>query len=202
LINSQSATRAPTNQIREVVSPGLFAEIAGIRVTASASRDAMAGNLISGRADQGVIGYAVRFNDNTASFPVGTVMDGIELHGAKALATFTGGRMEGRPAITIHASGSGHVIFVGTDSRDGGFYDAIFETVAARFGIAPLLDVPAGVDVVSRRCGKTKREILFVMNWATEPRKIQLPGAMEDKASGRRYSESFELASLDAAILT
>ena len=166
LINSQSATRAPNNQIREVVSPGLFAEIAGVRVTASASRDAMAGNLISGRADQGVIGYAVRFNQNTASFPVATMMDGIEPRGAKPLATFTGGRMQDRPAITLHASGRGHVIFVGSDSRDGGFYDAIFETVATRFDIPPLLDVPQAVDVVSRYCSKTNREYLFVMNWA------------------------------------
>jgi beta-galactosidase len=201
LINSQSATRAPTNQIREVVSPGLFAEIAGIRVTASASRDAMAGNLISGRADQGVIGYTVRFDQNTPAFPVGTMMDGIELRGARPIATFTGGRMEGRPAITVHASGRGHVIFVGTDSRDAGFYDAIFETVASRFSIPPLLDVPMGVDVVSRRCTKTNREFLFVMNWTTEPRTIRLPRAMEDKISDRRLSQSFELASLDAVIL-
>jgi hypothetical protein len=67
--------------------------------------------------------------------------------------------------------------------------------------MAPLIDVPPGVEVVSRRCRKTGRQFLFLLNWSTEPRTIPLPRAMEDRISGRRHSGTIELASLDAAIL-
>ena len=95
----------------------------------------------------------------------------------------------------------GHVIFVGTDSRDLDFYEAIADMLAAQFSIAPLLDVPPGIEVVSRRSVKTKAEYLFLMNWSSEPRRVSLPRPYLDRAN-RQVTNSFELASLDAAILT
>ena len=70
----------------------------------------------------------------------------ITLEGAEVLDTFAGGDLDGRPAITRHAFGSGVVTYLGTRLEDPA---TIMARALADAGVEPVV-APAGVEVVHR----------------------------------------------------
>jgi len=67
--------------------------------------------------------------------------------GAEVLATFTGGMLDGMPAITRHATGSGTAWYVATEPDD---LAAVLDAVLAGTGVAPATAPPADVEIVER----------------------------------------------------
>jgi beta-galactosidase len=85
----------------------------------------------------------------------------IELAGADAVATFGGGRLAGRPAITRHKFGSGLAIYAGT-RLDQVTMARVVRSALGDAEIEATDDVPAGVEVVRRHVGP--RSIAFFLN--------------------------------------
>jgi beta-galactosidase len=85
----------------------------------------------------------------------------IELHGAEVVATFSGTRLDGRPAITRHASGSGLAIYLGT-RLDELAMARVIRSACGDAGVEPVMEVPAGVEVVRRDMARSS--ILFLLN--------------------------------------
>jgi hypothetical protein len=190
------------------VTPGVFSELAGVRVPHAASRNAMAGQLILGKADQNVgRGLAIVFRDKAAFAPA-TILEGIvgrvanSTHGRQSMevvATFRGGRMTGKPAVTVNRVGKGFVFYCGTDSRDDAFYEHLAHCAAGRAGLAPILAAPHGVCVTSRR--KEGREYVFLLNLTEQPKTVRLPAPAQELAEQRRVQGKFTLGPLGVAVL-
>jgi beta-galactosidase len=85
----------------------------------------------------------------------------IELHGADVVATFSGTRLDGRPAITRHASGSGLAIYLGT-RLDELAMARVIRSACGDARVEPVMEVPAGVEVVRRDMARSS--ILFLLN--------------------------------------
>jgi beta-galactosidase len=85
----------------------------------------------------------------------------IELHGAEVLATFTGARLDRRPAITRHAFGSGLALYIGT-RLDQLAMARVIRSACGDAGVEPVMEAPAGVEVVRRH--QARNSILFLLN--------------------------------------
>jgi beta-galactosidase len=85
----------------------------------------------------------------------------IELDGADAVATFTGTRLDGRTAITRHSFGSGLAIYLGT-RLDEPAMARVIRSACGDAGVEPVMEVPAGVEVVRRQMARSS--ILFLLN--------------------------------------
>ncbi|WP_110589476.1 beta-galactosidase [Microbacterium suaedae] len=104
---------------------------------------------------------------------------------AEAVATFTAGPSEGRPAITRRAHGSGAAWYLATmpapDSLDGVLGALLDDAgVAGEVG-----EIPADVEVARRG------ELLTIINHGTEPATVTAPGALLESG------EPFGTRSLD-----
>jgi len=185
VIDQKAGTRDTDGGFRETIEPGVFAEIAGIRVPGAGKP----------RADKQ---YQLTFGSNEDGFVAG-VMEGIELHGAEVLATFRGHGMEGKPAVTLHSSGNGYVVYVGANSSDQAFYNRLFLFLADRFHIPPILPAPAGVEVVSR--STASREYIFLLNLTDTSQIVELPGSRYELVSDTHVSGKHVLAAFDVAVV-
>jgi beta-galactosidase len=99
--------------------------------------------------------------------------DAIELEGAEAVASYTGGPLPGRPAVTRHEFGSGTVWYLGT-CPDEVAMRRITREAAAAAGVAPVLPgLPDSVEA-TRRDGPSA-SYLFLLNHGTEAVTVPLP---------------------------
>jgi len=85
----------------------------------------------------------------------------IELQGAEAVARFTGTRVDGRPAVTRHAFGSGLAMYIGT-RLDQLAMARVIRSACGDAGVEPVMEAPAGVEVVRRHLARSS--ILFLLN--------------------------------------
>ena len=115
------------------------------------------------------------------------------------LATYHGRALDDKPAITVHASGRGFVVYVSFTCRDDHFFDELFTCLGRRFHIQPLLEAPQGVDVVSRRNGST--EYLFLLNNTTQAVVVSVPAGMRSLLPAGEHRQNVRLGALDVAIL-
>ncbi|MCA2213130.1 beta-galactosidase [Jidongwangia harbinensis] len=94
--------------------------------------------------------------------------------GAEALASYAGGVLDGRPAITRHGYGAGVAWYVSTRLDEPG-RDALLATVAAAAGVRPACSgLPPGVEAV-RRVG-ADRSWLFLLNHTTTDHEVDADG--------------------------
>ena len=85
----------------------------------------------------------------------------IEPHGAEVVARFAGTRLEGRPAVTRHAVGSGLAVYIGT-RLDQLAMARVIRSACGDAGVEPVMEAPAGVEVVRRH--QARSSILFLLN--------------------------------------
>lgn len=97
----------------------------------------------------------------------------VELAGAVPVRTFVDGPMAGRPAVTRHAFGAGAAWYVATRQDEAGTA-ALVDELIAESGVAPVLDVPAGVEAV-RRVGE-QGSFVVVLNHTAEVAALDLVG--------------------------
>jgi beta-galactosidase len=109
--------------------------------------------------------------DNGSSASVWTEM--LHPRGAKTVATYEDGPVAGVPAITRNDVGTGTAWYVAT-SLESAAVDRLVADICAEAGLAPVLAVPAGVEVV-RRTGEG-RSYLFVLNHTSDPVEVPAEG--------------------------
>jgi len=85
----------------------------------------------------------------------------IEPHGAEVVAKFAGTRLDGRPAVTRNAVGSGLAVYIGT-RLDQPAMARVIRSACGDAGVEPVMEAPAGVEVVRRH--QARSSILFLLN--------------------------------------
>ncbi|PXA86556.1 beta-galactosidase [Nostoc sp. 3335mG] len=94
------------------------------------------------------------------------------------------GWLDGHPAIVTRKVGKGHVTYLGT-WPDQTSLNRLISRLAAQAGIGPAWpDIPAGVEVETRRSDKGST-IFVVQNWSGQSRTIRLPRTLQDILSNR-----------------
>ncbi len=200
VIGPETATRDRDNALRPQLAPGPLAELAGLVVSNSASKAAMAGNLLGGKLDQGLgSGYVARFESENESFEPATIMEAVELRGARPIAQFHGGLMEAMPAVCVNRTGAGMVVYVAMTCHNPRFHDRLFQAVQELAKIEPLLPTPVGVEVATRTTDRGT--IYFLNNLTTEPMQVPLSAPMMDLLTDRRADLTLELPPLGSAVL-
>ena len=200
LLNYRGATEYMDNSMRRALSPGAFAQIAGVQSDAMldlSEYNSKNGLLLEKLESQ----LGIRFAGSDAVYHPATIVESLHLEGAEVLATVVGGgRMEGQPVVTRHRSGQGWVFYVGVDSSDSEFYESIARAIAGTIELKPIVDAPHGVEVTTRSDGKTKWVFLLNLTETDHP-EIALPRAMDDAISGQTGLSKIALGPLGVAAL-
>jgi len=187
IINQRTGTKDIFNRYRELPSPGVFAEAAGIKVH-------WVENYITGK---NIKNFKVELENQM--YEPASYMDLIQLNGAEVLATFSGGELNGKPAITISKYGKGNILYMGTDATSPLLYEQTFNLLAKRLKFESLINVPLDVEVTSRQ---TSTEVFyFIINLTDTIREIQLKDSFIEVLSGKKISGHIELPGLDAIVL-
>ena len=200
ILNFRAATQNTDNSMRLTLSPGPFAEIAGVKTVAIldlVEYNSQAGNLDTQHQSE----LGIQFAGNQSIFKPRVAIESLALHGAETIATVRGGGpMEGRPAITRNRHEQGWVYYVGCDSTDDEFYETLARTVAATCNLTPLIAAPYGVEVTSRQDATTT--YYFLLNLTeTAHDNIALPHPMDDLIHEQRGITQISLGPLDVAVL-
>jgi beta-galactosidase len=185
VLDQGAGTRDAVGHDRPLPGPGVFAEMAGVHVHATS------------RIDGEVPELTVRFGKRI--FPALHDIEQVTLSGATQIAMLERAQEASLPGVTMHVYGKGRVVYCAAGSADVGLYEALFEEIGVRAGIVPLLDVPPGVDVVSRTTDEG--DILFVMNLTPVPQRIPLAHKYRDALSGSSVQRTLELAGFDVRVL-
>ena len=124
----------------------------------------------------------------------------IELEGAEVVATFAGGELAGRPAVTRHAYGSGVAWYLGTRPEPA-LMRQLLDRVRAEAGVGPVLPgLPDEVQAV-RRHGDDG-SYLLLLNHGPDPVTVTLPAPRIDLlAETRRPIDSVTLPRRGVAVL-
>ena len=123
----------------------------------------------------------------------------IETSGAKALASFAGGRLDRLAAVTRHELGSGTAYYIGT-RLDQASMARFLHSVWTEAGVAPQLEAPAGVEVLRRSIGH--RSILFLLNHRPSAVDVPLAQAGTNLVDGEAvHAGLFRLGPYGAAVI-
>jgi beta-galactosidase len=191
VLNYRAGTQYMDVSMRRVLPPGVFTEIAG--VTAETKLDLVDYSSLEQP-------FGINFSGTEAEFRPRTILESLTLRGAETIASFRGGRMAGRPAITRHRHGQGWVFYVGTDCADDLFHETLARTVGATGKLTPLIAAPYGVEVTSREDANTT--FYFLLNLTEDAKNdIALPHSMVDLLTEREGVTSISLGPLEVAVL-
>jgi hypothetical protein len=92
------------------------------------------------------------------------------------------------------------VFYVGCDSTDDGFYEALARIGGDAAALKPLIAAPYGIEVTCRQDAASI--YYFLLNLTqTAHEKIELPYPMEDLVGERRSITEISLGPLDVAVL-
>ena len=108
----------------------------------------------------------------------------VHLAGAEAVQTFTEYPLEGVPALTRRAAGSGAAWYLATfPDRDG--IESLVDRLLDESGVAPAAAADPGVELTRRRTGDG-RSFLFAINHSRSSGAVQASGV--DLLSGERFA--------------
>jgi len=120
--------------------------------------------------------------------------DSVELEGAEPVATFDGGWLAGRPAVTRRST----AWYVGTQlDREG--MDALVALLATETGLKPELDAPEGVEVVRRSA--EDRSFLFLLNHTQETAEVTVGAETQSVLDGDEHLGTVVLPPFGVAVL-
>jgi beta-galactosidase len=124
--------------------------------------------------------------------------DPIELEAAEAIATYAGGPLGGRPALTRNRLGQGTAYYVGTRLQSEAMARFLAK-ILNEHDLRPPLETPAGVEVVRRSAGA--RSLVFVLNHSEDTVEVKLNRPLEDLLTRRESSKILSLEPFGLAIL-
>lgn len=126
------------------------------------------------------------------------VSDLLHLEGAESLANYASKWYAGMPAVTKHQYGKGTAYYIGTQTDDD-LTSQVVQLLLNEQNVAVLEDVPAGIEVTTRR--KNGKEFVFIMNHNDTPATTKLAYAgYTDLLTGGALSNDLELKAFDVKI--
>jgi beta-galactosidase len=190
LSTARTGVKGTNNEVVELYLPGLLRDVFGVRVEEYDARPSGAKNPLR----------AVAANTASDSPPSATAWcDVLETEGAGPLFVYTADSYAGRAAVTVNRYGRGLAVYSGTFG-DKALLDALATHLLDAAGIASSTQAD-GIEMCPR-FGEDGREILFVLNHASEPRRATLPvGSFVELLSGRSASGALELPARDVLVL-
>jgi beta-galactosidase GanA len=200
ILNKHCGIKDTLNRFLPLLAPGLFREMAGISIPVSSSKGSMSGNLVMGKDNQMKNQtFALVFPDDKKEYQPLTVIEQLELNGAQPIAFVSGGELTGKAVIALNHYKKGAIVYVGTDSDDPDFYAHWANLLTEKFEIKPILEVPAGLDVISRT--KDSTEYIFILNYTTLAQTVKLPKEMEELITNQHVKGKMEIEPLGVRIL-
>ncbi len=193
VLNYRAGTQEMNVSMRQVLSPGVFAEMVGAKAEANEVDFIEYPELEHA-------GFGMSFSGSETVFHPRTILESLTLHGAEPIATFRVGKMAGLPAVTRNRYGQGWVFYAGTDCAEDGFYETIARAVGDAAKLSPLIAAPYGVEVVSRE--DATATYYFLLNLKEEQHgDISLTEPMDDLVAERTGVKTISLGPLDVAVL-
>jgi beta-galactosidase len=126
--------------------------------------------------------------------------DVINLTTAQSLAVYKDDYYKDKTAVSVNKFGNGYAYCIATDLKNP-FSRDFLTYICSKHGIAPSLEVPEGVEVVSR-IADNGREFIFLLNHAYRDVEIKLPkGEFAELISGETLASVFVLKNTDVKIL-
>jgi beta-galactosidase len=199
VLNFRAATQHTDASMRRTLSPGPFREMVGAATTEKL--DLLEYSPAKGQLSEELASrLKISFSGSDKQFAPRSIIEALTLEGAEPIASFHGDHVEGLPAVVRHKYGAGTVFYVGTDSNDRGFYEAIAHQVAASASLRPLIAAPYSVEVTSRQ--DADHTYYFLLNLTETPHAdIGLPSAMDELVTGKKGVTAVSLGALEVAVL-
>lgn len=191
IINTECGTLDEFCRTRVMLRPGLFAELAGATVT---------GEITAGEFEKqtGTKPF-VDFGEEKRT--VTSKLHRLKLRSAETIASFSGGRLTGLPAVTVNRFGKGRCILFACDGNDVLFYEAFARALNKQFNIASPLAASAddGILLASRETdGKV---FLFAVNMKESSQSfVPFEGGTE-LISGKTVSGKITLAGYETVVI-
>lgn len=133
------------------------------------------------------------------SYPCGILCDVIHAETAEVLAEYGSDFYKGTPVLTKNAFGEGQAYYVAS-SPDSQFLQGFLANLCEEQGVKPLLETPAGVEVVERV--KDGNSYLFIMNHNAEEMTFDAGSANQfDLLGSRQISGHVTIPGRDVMIL-
>lgn len=173
-------------RLRPSLVPGPFREVAGL--VAESSLD-----------DAPPQGCTLRFTGGKESFSVDQSLSRLRPEGASILATFTGDGVDNLPAVMAHGLERGHAVTIAAELSSPQFYKSLAAVLARRFGLQPILELPPGATVLSRKVGR--REYLFVLNMNRKAIEVNVPFSCREMIGDKTIVGSVKIPPIDLILL-
>ncbi|MGN0526996.1 MAG: beta-galactosidase [Acutalibacteraceae bacterium] len=189
VMNTECGTRDEYNRMRELLEPGLFADMCG----AVAVENITAQKLENQTGEPGEV-----------DFPYGKVHISGKIHRikpstAQCAATYTTGLLNCTPAVTVNSYGDGFAVLYGTDGNDVYFYETLAHLIKERFNIEPIIEADDGI-IVSSRTAEDK-EYIFAVNMKDKPVCVNLKEKIKDILTDKFLIGKTELCGYDVLVL-
>jgi beta-galactosidase len=112
----------------------------------------------------------------------------IHAEGAAVLGSYGDDFYAGRPALTVNRHGQGEAYYIAARTEER-FLDDFYGKLVELTGIRPVLAAPLPAGVTAQVRGDGKHEWVFVMNWETEERAVDVgPEPVKEVLSGETVS--------------
>jgi beta-galactosidase len=187
VLDQRAGTRNSLGHDRSATGPGVFSDIAGIHIEGAS------------RVDGELPSYHLYFPGQKATYaPLGN-MEKIDVSTATVLASIARPDETPLAALTANSSGKGLVVYFGASSADIAFYEESFRRIQEMVGFTPILEVPSGIEVVSRMADR--KEYVFVQNFLPVAQSIVLPRPYRDAVTNALCHGSVTLEPFDVKVL-
>ena len=188
-MNTDCGNRDEFNKMRDLLDPGLFAELCGAKVDSSISSDKL-------KKQTGEDCFVIFPNGKARA---GETVNRLVLDTAEPAAEYSCGLLSGKPAVTVNKYGKGCAVLFAAVGNDVYFYEALADFVKDRFNIAPLLDADDGIIVSSRV--KEEKTFIFAVNMKDKAGTVRLEKPMKDIISGREFEKTARLEPYETIVL-
>jgi len=174
------------NQVRQPAYPGAFRRLIGAYID----------EYWPAREGES---FAVTFADG-ATFSADWWAESIHPTSARAVASYAGGDLAGRPAVLLNELGTGRVIYIGTRLEGTGLA-ATLQRAARVAGVAPVVTGAPEFVEATRRAGE-RASFLFLLNHCDgSPARLQVEPGGIDLITGNPVDGPLELPPLGVAVV-
>lgn len=189
VMNPENGIRYFNNQMRELLKPGLLADVAGTTVSSEMPRDEF---------EKQTDNECTVYFGNGNSVHAGKTIYVLDSDKCETAAIFTHGLLKDKTAVSVSPYGKGSCVLFASVDCDIYYYEALAEFVAERFEFKPIMRVEEGIIVSSRTKGN--REYIFAVNMVDSENYVKISKEVFDVKNEEYVSGCIALAPYETGI--